>query len=157
MIKRLKNVGGNLTYFCLGPKTEINCWDLRFSVRSKILAFCGTLLREILILVPNQNCAKRNYASFLPGLEITSLKGIFSNWTHWIWGDQCVLHFSIMSILGIWRNFQASLGHVATLPHSSCSSRFRCRRRRIRRRFMWQSNPKTRLFMMLEIYHLWNY
>ena len=74
MVKSLKNVGGSLTYFRLGPKTKIGCWDLRFSVRSKILAFCGTLLREVLILVPNQNCAKKNCARFLPGLEITSLK-----------------------------------------------------------------------------------
>ena len=73
MIKSLKNVGGNLTHFCLRPKTEFGCWDLRFSVRSKIHAFCGTLLREVLILVPNQNCAKKIYAGFLPGLEITSL------------------------------------------------------------------------------------
>ena len=74
LIQSWKNVGGNFTYFCLGPKTEIGCWDLCFSVRSKILAFCGTLLREVLILVPNQNCAKKIYAGFLPGLEITSLK-----------------------------------------------------------------------------------
>ena len=79
MIKSLKNVGGNLTHFCLGPKTEFGCWDLRFSVRSKIHAFCGTLLREVLILVPNQNRAKKIYAGFLPGLEITSLKVLESD------------------------------------------------------------------------------
>ena len=67
----MKNVGRNLTHFCLGQN-----WNL-FSVRSKIHAFCGTLLREVLILVPNQNCAKKIYAGFLPGLEITSLKSCF--------------------------------------------------------------------------------
>ena len=68
LTKSLKNVGGNLTHFCLGPKTEISCWALRFSVRSKILAFCGTLLREVLILVPKQNCARKSLCHNLASL-----------------------------------------------------------------------------------------
>ena len=75
MIKNLKNVGGNLAHFCLGLKTEFSCRDTPFSARSKIFVFCSTLFWEDLILVPNQNCAKKVYAGFLPGLEeITSLK-----------------------------------------------------------------------------------
>ena len=74
----LKMLGEILLNFCLGPKTEISCWDPRFSVRSKIHVFCSTVLSEVLILVPNQNCARKKFMlGFWPLLEITSLKLIW--------------------------------------------------------------------------------
>ena len=70
----MKNVGRNLTHFCLGPKTEISCWDPRFSVRSKILVFHSTVLWEVLILVSKKNWSWKLYARIWSFLEITSLK-----------------------------------------------------------------------------------
>ena len=43
LIKSWKNIGGNITYFCLGPKTEISSRDLSFRLRSKIHVFGSTI------------------------------------------------------------------------------------------------------------------
>ena len=91
-------VGGNLTYFYLGPKTEIDCLDLRFTFRSKIHVFSSTILKVLLILVPNRNCVRKSLGLIWPILEITSHESSY------LWSNYHFLH-TITYLVGIgkWR------------------------------------------------------
>ena len=96
MIKSLKNVGGNLTHFYLGPKTENSCWDPCFSVRSKIPLFCSTVLWAVLILVPYQNCTQKSLCQDFASLRNHSLRQNLL---------KCFLYFNSLSLNSLYFNF----------------------------------------------------
>ena len=61
LITSYRNMGENFTYFCLEHKTENGCWDLCFTLRSKIHVFGSTFSKKV-------------YAVIWLVLEITTLK-----------------------------------------------------------------------------------
>ena len=59
--------------FAMDPKLKLAVETFIFQSDPKIFTFCGTVLTEVLILVPNQYCAWKSLCWYLASLEITPL------------------------------------------------------------------------------------
>ena len=78
-------------------KTENWHWDPRFSVRFKIHMSFSTILCEVLILVPNQNCARKSLCR-----DLNSLRSAKIDWNN----NFCYHDF----FLNIWVRVSVNVG-----------------------------------------------
>ena len=74
MIKSLKNVGGKLTHFCLGPKVKLNTETHVLHSAPKFLYFLVHFYTYCWFWYQTEIVPEKVYAVIWPVLEITSLK-----------------------------------------------------------------------------------
>ena len=111
-------LGENWIGLALALEIWIGHWDPHFTLRSKIHVMDSTILKVLLILVSNRNCAWKIFGLIWPVLEITSLKTFKTKF--WLFIKLCykVSKKSFNVLIWMWKFIEIPLKQYE-IPQSS--------------------------------------